>query len=218
MRVLVVDDERVLADTVARGLRNEGMAVDTAFDGHDALAKALVNAYDVIVLDRDLPGVHGDEVCAAVVAAPTAARVLMLTASGDVAARVEGLSLGADDYLPKPFAFPELVARVLTLARRAPSLPVALCARGIVLDPARRTATRDGRDLALSPKEFAVLRILLAADGAAVSVEELIERAWDEHLDPFSNIVRVTLVKLRRKLGDPPVIDTVPGAGYRITP
>ena len=214
--MLVVEDEDVLADAVARGLRREGMAVDVALDGDVALGKGMVNDYDVVVLDRDLPGVHGDEVCQALVTAGRGARILMLTASGAVSERVEGLSLGADDYLPKPFAFVELVARVRTLARRAPALPPVLRAGDVELDPGRRTARRAGRDLALSPKEFAVLELLLAAEGRTVSAEELLERAWDEFADPFTNTVRVTMMKLRRKLGEPPLIDTVPTAGYRI--
>ena len=216
MRVLVVEDEDVLADAVARGLRREGMAVDVALDGHEALGKAMVNDYDVVVLDRDLPGVHGDDVCRALLAEGRQARILMLTASGSVHDRVEGLTLGADDYLPKPFAFVELVARVRTLARRAPAGPPVLHAGDLEVDPGRRTARRGGRELALSPKEFAVLEVLLAAEGRTVSAEDLLERAWDEFADPFTNTVRVTVMKLRRKLGEPPLIETVPGAGYRM--
>ena len=216
MRVLVVEDEEVMAEAVAVGLRREGMAVDVALDGREALDKGLVNDYDVVVLDRDLPRVHGDDVCRAL--GGRQARILMLTASGAVGERVEGLSLGADDYLPKPFAFVELVARVRSLARRSPSVPPVLQAADVELDAGRRTARRAGRDLGLSPKEFAVLEILLAADGRVVSAEELLERAWDEFTDPFTNTVRVTVMKLRRKLGDPPVIDTLPTAGYRINP
>jgi DNA-binding response OmpR family regulator len=218
MRVLVVEDEVVLADAVARGLRREGMAVDVATDGGSALERIAVNHYEVVVLDRDLPVVHGDDVCRTVAAGEAPPRVLMLTASGTVDDRVDGLGLGADDYLPKPFAFAELVARVRALARRAaPALPPVLTRRGVTVDPARRVASRDGRFLRLTNKELAVLEILVAADGRVVSAEELLERAWDEHADPFTNAVRVTVMKLRKKLGRPPLIETVPGAGYRIT-
>ena len=218
MRVLVVEDEEVMADVVCLGLRREGMAVDVALDGAAALDKALINDYDVVVLDRDLPRVHGDEVCRTLVDRGRRARILMLTASGAVDERVAGLSIGADDYLPKPFAFSELVARVRSLGRRAPAAPPVLLAGDVELDPGRRLATRAGRDLALAPKEFAVLELLLAADGRTVSAEELLERAWDEFADPFTNTVRVTVMKLRRKLGEPQIIETLPGAGYRITP
>ena len=217
MRVLVVEDEEVLADTIARGLRREAMAVDVAYDGASALDRIAVNPYDVVVLDRDLPAVHGDEICRRVAGDQAAPRILMLTASAGVEDRVEGLTLGADDYLPKPFAFTELVARVRALARRSgPARPPVIERRGLTVDPARRVAARDGRFLRLTNKELAVLEILLAADGAVVSSEELLERAWDEHADPFTNAVRVMMVKLRRKLGNPPLIETVPGAGYRI--
>ena len=220
MRVLVVEDERVLADAVARGLRGEAMAVDVSLDGADALAKLALSDYDVVVLDRDLPEVHGDEVCRALIAGEHGRPrppILMLTAAGAVAERVEGLSLGADDYLPKPFAFSELVARVRALARRARHpLPPVLTRDDLVLDPGRRVATRAGRRLELSRKQFGVLEVLMAADGAVVSSEELLERAWDEHADPFTNTVRVTVMRLRRKLGDPPLIDTVAGVGYRL--
>jgi DNA-binding response OmpR family regulator len=217
VRVLVVEDEEVLADAIARGLRREGMAVDVALDGEAALERGLVNHYEVVVLDRDLPLVHGDEVCQRLLAATSVPRILMLTAAGDVDDRVDGLRLGADDYLVKPFAFSELVARVRALARRSqPALPPLLARRGVTVDPARRGAARDGRFLRLTNKELAVLEILLAADGAVVSAEEFLERAWDEHADPFTNAVRVTVMKLRKKLGRPPVIETVPGAGYRI--
>ena len=217
MRVLVAEDEAVLADAIARGLRREGMAVDVVNDGSGALDRIGVNRYEVVVLDRDLPVVHGDEVCRTVTAEDAAPRILMLTASGTVDDRVDGLGLGADDYLAKPFAFAELVARVSALARRAaPALPPVLTRRGITVDPARRVASRDGRFLPLTNKELAVLEILVAADGRVVSAEELLERAWDEHADPFTNAVRVTVMKLRKKLGRPPVIDTVSGAGYRI--
>ena len=217
MRVLVVEDEEVLADAIARGLRREAMAVDVSRDGESALDRIAVNRYDVVVLDRDIPAVHGDEVCRQLAADQAAPRILMLTASSGVEDRVEGLTLGADDYLPKPFAFTELVARIRALARRAgPALPPVIERGGLSVDPARRVASRDGRFLRLTNKELAVLEILLVADGAVVSAEELLERAWDEHADPFTNAVRVMMVKLRRKLGNPPLIETVPGAGYRI--
>ncbi|HEV2760737.1 MAG TPA: response regulator transcription factor [Acidimicrobiales bacterium] len=217
MRVLVVEDEDVLADAIARGLRREAMAVDVSHDGASALERISVNRYDVVVLDRDLPVVHGDEVCRRLAAEHLAPRILMLTASAEVDDRVEGLTLGADDYLAKPFAFTELVARIRALARRAATAQPPVIERGgLTLDPARRVASRDGRFLRLPNKELAVLEVLLGADGAVVSAEELLERAWDEHADPFTNAVRVMMVKLRRKLGNPPVIETVPGAGYRI--
>ncbi len=215
--MLVVEDEAVLADAIARGLRREGMAVDVAGDGRGALQRVAVNRYDVMVLDRDLPHISGDEVCRRTAGDETAPRILMLTASAGVEDRVDGLTLGADDYLPKPFAFSELVARVRALARRSrPPLPPVISRRGLEVDPARRVASRDGRFLRLTNKELAVLEVLLAADGAVVSAEELLEKAWDEHADPFTNAVRVLVMKLRRKLGSPPVIQTVPGAGYRI--
>jgi DNA-binding response OmpR family regulator len=192
------------------------MAVDTALDGDAALDRALVNDYDVIVLDRDLPGVHGDEVCAKL-AGTVRARILLLTAAGTIADRVAGLGRGADDYLPKPFAFAELIARIRALARRShPAVPPVLTAKGVTLDPARRLATRYGRMLDLGPKELAVLELLMAAGGRAVSAEELLERGWDEMADPFSTAVKVTVSRLRRKLGEPPVIETVTQAGYRI--
>ncbi len=217
MRVLVVEDEAVLADAIARGLRREGMAVDVALDGGGALERVAVNRYDVMVLDRDLPHVSGDEVCRQVVGDDAAPRVLMLTASAGIDDRVEGLTLGADDYLPKPFAFAELVARIRALGRRSrPPLPPVMSRHGVEVDPARRVASRDGRFLRLTNKELAVLEVLLAADGAVVSAEELLEKAWDEHADPFTNAVRVSVMKLRKKLGNPPLIETVPGAGYRI--
>ena len=217
MRVLLVEDERDLADAVVRGLSRRGFAVDLARDGAEALEKTWASAYDVIVLDRDLPAVHGDDVCRQLVGEGSLSRILMLTASGTVDDRVEGLGLGADDYLPKPFSFDELAARVHALTRRAhPALPPVLARSGVELDAARGRATRDGSPLALTVKELAVLRLLLAADGAIVSAEELLERAWDEHADPFTNTVRVTLANLRRKLGDPPLIETVTGAGYVI--
>jgi len=217
MRVLVVEDERDLAEAVVRGLAREGFAVDLAQDGAEALDKTWVSDYDVIVLDRDLPAVHGDDVCRQLTGGSSLSRILMLTASGTVDDRVQGLGLGADDYLPKPFAFTELVARIHALGRRAQKpLPPVLCRSDVELDPARGLATRAGRALELSHKELAVLRILMAADGAIVSAEELLERAWDENADPFTNTVRVTVSNLRRKLGEPALIETVTGAGYVI--
>lgn len=217
MRVLVVEDHVELAASVARVLRREGMAVDVSHDGHDALERTAVVDYDVVVLDRDLPGVHGDEVCGTLVAEQRRTRVLMLTASGTIADRVAGLSLGADDYLPKPFAFAELVARIRAVARRSqPPLPPVLIHGDLRLDPAQRTATRAGARLPLSPKEFAVLEYLLAARGRAVPAEELLERVWDEAADPFTTTVKATINRLRAKLGDPPLIETVPRGGYRI--
>jgi DNA-binding response OmpR family regulator len=217
MRVLVVEDHEELAETVAVGLRREGMAVDVVYDGAAALQRAAVYGYDVIVLDRDLPEVHGDRVCEQLVAGGGRARVLMLTASAGIEDRVSGLSLGADDYLPKPFAFAELVARIRALARRAqPALPPVLSKSDLRLDPGQRVAHRAGRRLDLSSKELAVLELLLAARGGVVSSEQLLERAWDEAADPFSGVVKVTVSRLRRKLGEPPIIETVPGAGYRI--
>ncbi|MEU9845619.1 response regulator transcription factor [Actinomadura sp. NPDC048032] len=217
MRVLVVEDERVLADAIATGLRRETLAVDVAYDGAGALERASVNEYDVIVLDRDLPKVHGDDVCKQLVSQRYPARIIMLTAAGELDDRVEGLSIGADDYLAKPFAFAELIARVRALGRRAAApLPPVLERAGITLDPARREVARDGRPVELTRKEFAVLEVLLSADGAVVSSEHLLEKAWDEHIDPFTNVVRVTMMTLRKKLGDPPVIETVPGVGYRL--
>jgi DNA-binding response OmpR family regulator len=217
MRVLVVEDHSELAAAVASGLRREGMAVDTAEDGASGLANARVYEYDVIVLDRDLPGIHGDEVCRRLVADGVRARVLMLTASTGIEDRVQGLSLGADDYLPKPFAFAELSARVRALARRAqPALPPVLECADLQLDGAKRLANRGGQRLDLSAKEFAVLELLMGAQGAVISSEDLLARAWDEAADPFSNVVKVTISRLRRKLGEPPLIETVPGGGYRI--
>jgi DNA-binding response OmpR family regulator len=217
VRVLVVEDERLLSDAVAEGLRRESFAVDIAYDGDAALERLGVNEYDVLVLDRDLPIVHGDEVAKAVVESGAPTRILMLTAATEVGERVSGLSLGADDYLGKPFAFAELVARVRALGRRArPAAPPVLARAGLRLDPNRREVYRDDRHIAVSRKEFAVLEELLRAGGAVVSVEQLLERAWDEHIDPFTNVVRVTIMTLRRKLGDPPVVDTVPGVGYQI--
>lgn len=217
MRILVVEDERLLADAIAEWLRDDAHAVDLAYDGDAALERLGVNDYDVVVLDRDLPVVHGDDVCRAVVASDASARVLMLTAAAEVGDRVSGLSLGADDYLPKPFAFVELAARVQALGRRArPAAPPVLRRAGIILDPARRQVFRDDRYLLLSKKEFGVLAELLRADGAVVSAEHLLEKVWDENADPFTSAVRLTVLKLRRKLGDPPVIETLPGEGYRI--
>jgi DNA-binding response OmpR family regulator len=217
VRVLVVEDEEALAAAIARGLRREGMAVDVAGDGQAALDKLSVTDYDVVVLDRDLPVVHGDDVCRELADRTSPSRILMLTASGAVEDRVEGLTLGADDYLGKPFAFTELVARIRALARRAqaPRSPV-LQRRDIVLDPARRVVTRGGRFVLLTKKELAVLEVLMAAEGAVVSAEELLEKAWDEHADPFTNTIRVTISNLRRKLGQPPAIETVVGTGYRL--
>ncbi|MDF5759380.1 response regulator transcription factor [Spongiactinospora sp. TRM90649] len=217
MRVLVVEDEPRLAEAIAEWLREEAHAVDVAHDGVAALARVGVNDYDVVVLDRDLPLLHGDAVCREVVASPTAARVLMLTAAAEITDRVQGLSLGADDYLGKPFAFAELAARVHALGRRSrPAAPPVLRHAGITLDPARREVFRDGRYVPLAKKEFAVLAELLLAAGAAVSAEHLLEKAWDEFADPFTGAVRLTMHKLRRKLGDPPVVETVTGVGYRI--
>jgi DNA-binding response OmpR family regulator len=217
MRVLVVEDHSELAEAVASGLRREGMAVDVVGDGQTGLTNARVYEYDVIVLDRDLPKLHGDHVCRQLTADGIRARVLMLTASGGVEDRVQGLSLGADDYLPKPFAFAELVARVRALARRAqPALPPVLETGDLQLDSARRLASRAGERLDLSAKEFAVLELLMGAQGAVVSSEELLARGWDEAADPFSNVVKVTVSRLRRKLGEPDPIETVPGGGYKI--
>ena len=219
MRVLTVEDDERLADVVARGLRQAGMAVDIALDGETGLEKALVNRYEVVLLDRDLPGVHGDEVCRRLTQREEAPRILMLTASGTLDDRVEGLALGADDYLPKPFALRELVARIHALARRsAAATPPVLVAGDVRLEPGPHHASRSERDLRLTRKEFAVLEVLLGARGNVVSAEELLERVWDEHVDPMTNVVPVTVMTLRRKLGAPPVIDTVKGAGYRIEP
>ncbi|WP_086820711.1 response regulator transcription factor [Allokutzneria sp. NRRL B-24872] len=217
MRVLVAEDEKVLADLVASGLRSEAMAVDVAYDGLTAHERLAVHDYDVVVLDRDLPGMHGDDICGELARSASRTKVLMLTAAGSLDDRVDGLELGADDYLTKPFEYPELVARVRALARRAaPALPPVLSAKGVELDAARRRVTRDGRRIELTPKEFAVLEVLLRAQGTVVSSEQLLRQAWDEFADPFTNAVRVAMSKLRAKLGEPPVIETVPGAGYRI--
>jgi len=206
-----------LADAIARGLRREGMAVDVAPDGTEALTKARVVRYDVLVLDRDLPGLHGDVVCKTVRGERPEIGILMLTAAAGLEDLVEGLSLGADDYLPKPFRFAELVARIHALARRAgPSRPPVLQHADIELDPARRAVTRQGRSVELARKEFAVLEALMVADGATVSAEELLERVWDEQIDPFTNVVRMTIMTLRRKLGEPAVLETVIGVGYRM--
>jgi DNA-binding response OmpR family regulator len=217
MRVLVVEDERHLADAIARGLRRHGMAVDVAYDGTSGHEMAFVTRYDVVVLDRDLPGMHGDQLCAELVGSGALTRVLMLTASGSVTARVEGLRLGADDYLPKPFAFDELVERVRALGRRAtPVTPPVLKAADLELDPAKRTVTRGGTLLDLTNKEFGVLEELMRARGAVVSAEQLLDRVWDANTDPFTTIVRVTIRTLRMKLGQPSLIETLVGAGYRI--
>jgi DNA-binding response OmpR family regulator len=217
MRVLIVEDERPLAEAVARGLRHRAMAVDVAYDGDGALRKADLVEYDVVVLDRDLPGVHGDEVCRALRTEESGPAVLMLTASGEVDQIVEGLALGADDYLAKPFAFEELLARVQALGRRPRrTLPPVLVRRDVELDTVRHEVRRRGKPVELQRKEFAVLRVLLEAEGGVVSSEELLRRVWDENVDPFTNVVRVVVMTLRRKLGEPPMIETVTGAGYRI--
>jgi DNA-binding response OmpR family regulator len=206
-----------LAEAIARGLRREGMAVDLAPDGSDALTKSRLIRYDVLVLDRDLPGVHGDDVCRVVRSEWPETGILMLTAAGELDDLVQGLSLGADDYLPKPFRFAELVARIRALSRRsAPSRPPVLRHHDLELDPARRSLTRSGEPIELARKELSVLETLMAADGATVSAEELLERVWDEHTDPFTNVVRMTIMTLRRKLGEPPVVETVIGVGYRM--
>ena len=217
MRILVAEDEQQLADAVAEGLRRESLAVDVVYDGQAALDRLTVNGYDVLILDRDLPEVHGDDVCREVVRLRLDVRVLMLTAASAVAERVAGLSLGADDYLSKPFALAELAARVRALGRRSrPAPPPVLSRAGLRLDPNRREVFRNGRPIALSRKEFSVLEELLRADGAVLSSEDLLDRAWDENIDPFSNIVRVAIATLRKKLGEPQVVRTVTGAGYQI--
>jgi DNA-binding response OmpR family regulator len=216
VRVLLIEDETLLAEQVADGLRDQGIAVDLAADGLDGLHKAGTNRYDVVVLDRDLPVLHGDQVCAALTGGQSGARILMLTAAGEAADRVSGLTLGADDYLPKPFVFDELVLRIRALARRASNAPRVLQRAGLTFDTARRLVTRHGRIIPLTTKELAVLEILMGADGAVVSAEDLLERAWDEHADPFTATVRVTVARLRRKLGNPPLIHTIVGAGYRL--
>jgi DNA-binding response OmpR family regulator len=217
VRVLVVEDSRALADVVVEGLRDEGMAVDVAHDGLQAATKLDLNSYDVVVLDRDLPGLHGDTLCRMIAEREDPVMVLMLTASGSPAQRVSGLTLGADDYLPKPFHFPELVLRIRALARRQPTARArVLRAAGIELDPLHHSATRDGRRLDLSGKEFAVLEALMRAQHAVLSAEDLLRQVWDEHADPFTNTVHVTISRLRRKLGDPPVIETIPNVGYHV--
>jgi DNA-binding response OmpR family regulator len=217
MRVLVVEDARSLADVLAEGLRDQGMAVDVAHDGHAAATKLDLNAYDVVVLDRDLPGIHGDTLCQMITERDDRAMVLMLTAAGSPGDRVSGLTLGADDYLAKPFHFPELILRVRALARRRPAARARILrGAGIELDPVRRTATRNGQQLDLSVKEFALLEALLRASPAYLSTEDLLEQVWDEHTNPFTNTVTVTIGRLRRKLGNPSTITTTPGVGYRI--
>jgi DNA-binding response OmpR family regulator len=217
VRVLVIEDDREMAEAVAVGLRRAQLAVDVALDGRSGLERALVNNYDVIVLDRDLPGLHGDEVCRRLVEGGARSRVLMLTAAATSDDLVDGLGLGADDYLPKPFDFPVLVARIGALLRRAqPAVPPVLRRGDLVVDTARRSASRGDRRLALAPKEFGVLELLLAARGRTVSAEELLERVWDEEADPFTNAVKITISRLRTKLGQPPLIETVARSGYRI--
>lgn len=217
MRVLVVEDERLLADAIATGLRRQAMAVDVVYDGGAALERATVNGYDVVVLDRQLPVTSGDDVCRTLLESGSPSRILMLTAAGAVAERVAGLGLGADDYLTKPFAFAELTARIHALGRRCgPATPPILERAGLRLDPQQRAVTRDGEPVTLSRKEFAVLAELLRAAGGPVSAEHLLEKAWDEHIDPFTGVVRYTIMMLRRKLGDPALIETEPGVGYRI--
>jgi DNA-binding response OmpR family regulator len=216
MRVLIVEDNAMVADAVAEGLRDQGIAVDVAYDGPSGMEKAVVNSYDVVILDRDLPGLHGDRFCQQIVESPCPTRIMMLTAAGQVEDRVEGLNLGADDYLAKPFDFVELVARVRALARRSPSTPPVLTRGDLMVDRVRRYVTRAGRPVPLARKELGVLEVLVSADGAAVSAEQLLEQVWDEYADPFTNAVAVTVLRLRRKLGDPPVVETVIGGGYRI--
>ncbi|HEY7047971.1 MAG TPA: response regulator transcription factor [Jatrophihabitantaceae bacterium] len=217
MRVLVIEDDEEMAETVAIGLRRAHLAVDVAFDGSSGLERALLNDYDVIVLDRDLPGRPGDDVCAELIAAGCRSRMLMLTAAATMDDLVDGLGIGADDYLPKPFDFPVLVARIGALLRRAqPAIPPVLRRADLAVDTAQRRARRGDRALDLAPKEFGVLELLLAAQGRTVSAEELLERVWDEHADPFTNAVKITVSRLRAKLGDPPLIETVAKSGYRI--
>ena len=216
MRVLIVEDQPTLADDIADGLRDQGMAADVAYDGASGLDKALMNHYDVVIVDRDLPRIHGDAVCAALVGAATQSRILMLTAAGAIGDRVDGLNLGADDYLTKPFAFAELVARLRALARRSPSSPPVAVKGDLVFDRARRRVSRGGRPIALTRKEMGILEVLLAADGGVVSAEELLDQVWDENADPFTHTVTVTLARLRRKLGSPDLIETVIGSGYRL--
>jgi DNA-binding response OmpR family regulator len=217
VRVLVAEDAKRLADDIAEGLRDQGMAVDVAYDGADALFKLDVNSYDVLVLDRDLPGVHGDTICRMITDSGTPVMILMLIAAATPGDRVGGLDLGADDYLPKPFHFPELVLRIRSLARRKPTAqPRILRAAGIELDPLHRTITRHGQQIQVSPKELAVLEALMKAAPAALSAEDLLAQAWDENADPFTKTVQVTIGRLRRKLGDPTIIQTIPSVGYRI--
>jgi DNA-binding response OmpR family regulator len=216
MRVLVVEDQAELADDIADGLRDQGIAADVAYDGSVAIEKALITAYDVVVLDRDLPRIHGDAVCAALVSSPSAARILMLTAAGSVGDRVDGLNLGADDYLSKPFAFAELVARVRALARRRPAAAPLLTHGDLLLDRARRRVSRAGRPVSLTRKEMGVLEELMSADGSVISAEDLLEHVWDENADPFTRTVTVTVGRLRAKLGQPDPIETVVGCGYRL--
>jgi DNA-binding response OmpR family regulator len=217
MRILVVEDIPSLADTIAEGIRDQGFAVDVAYDGLDAAAKIDANVYQIIVLDRDLPGIHGDTLCRMITDADKPVMILMLTAAGTSDDRISGLSIGADDYLPKPFHFTELMLRIRALARRQPTVrPRIYRAAGLTLEPQQHTATRNGRPLDLSVKEFGVLEALLRAAPAYLSTEDLLEQVWDEHADPFTNTVFATLSRLRRKLGDPPPIQTQPGVGYRI--
>jgi DNA-binding response OmpR family regulator len=216
VRVLVVEDNEVVARALAEGLRDQGIAVDVAGDGAAGLEKAALAPYDVIVLDRDLPGVHGDDVCARLAGDGGGARILMLTAAGAPEDRVDGLNLGADDYLAKPFHFPELLARIHALNRRAAPTPPVLRRGELTLDRARRQATRNGQPVPLTRKELGVLEVLMSADGAVISAEHLLEKVWDEFADPFTNAVAVTVMRLRRKLGDPPPIETVIGGGYRL--
>jgi DNA-binding response OmpR family regulator len=216
MRVLVVEDQAELADDIADGLRDQGIGADVAYDGPSGIDKALLTRYDVVILDRDLPKVHGDVVCATLAGSGSAARILMLTAAVTVGDRVQGLNLGADDYLGKPFVFEELIARVRALARRAPAAAPLIARGDIVFDRARRRVSRAGRPLSLTRKEMGLLEELLVADGGVVSTEDLLERVWDENADPFTRTVTVTIARLRRKLGEPDPIDTVVGSGYRL--
>jgi DNA-binding response OmpR family regulator len=218
MRVLVVEDIPRHANRIAEGLRDQAIAVDIAYDGNEAIAKVNINPYDVVLLDRDIPGIHGDELCQIITHRDDPPMILMLTAAGGPTERVTGLALGADDYLPKPFHFPELVLRIRALARRKPTTRHrrTLQAAGLELDPLTGTVTRDGRTIELSNKERAVLEALLQASPAALSTERLLEQAWDENVDPFTNTAKVTIARLRRKLGPPEIIHTTPGVGYRI--
>ena len=217
MRVLVIEDDEEMAEAIAFGLRQVGMAVDVALDGSAGLARSVVNDYDVVVLDRDLPGMHGDQVCAKLIDSECRSRVLMLTAAALAEDLVDGLGLGADDYLAKPFDFPVLVARIGALMRRAqPAIPPLLCREDVVLDTARHRVFRAGKQIELAPKEFGVLQLLLASQGRSVSAEELLARVWDEAADPFTTAVKITVSRLRAKLGEPPIIETVAKSGYRI--